>query len=121
MHPSQFRIKKQCPDCPWKKSTELGKFKLERYLNLESSVRQGFGGLFACHATPCKGEAACVGWAHNQVREDGAGPQNFYLRLALSQQLICPEDLEVEGEQYDSFEEMVGANYPGMFPQHGRE
>ena len=52
-----------------------------------------------------------MGYLHNQLFVDPKGPRNFNLRFALSRKLVDPSELKVEGEQYDSFDEMVIANY----------
>jgi hypothetical protein len=108
-----FRIKRQCPTCPWRKQAQLQRFNLARFFALEPSIRQGFGALFACHETPEGREAACVGYLHNQTRPDGTGPMNFHLRMALATDRFDPEALQVVGEQYPSFEQMVAANARG--------
>lgn len=111
MSNKNFRIRRQCDDCPWRRDAPLGHFSEERFTLLKSSVEQGFGKMFACHKTACGKEAACVGYIYNQVYVRPEGPQNFNLRLAISRREVDIEQLQVEGDQYDSFDEMVGASY----------
>lgn len=103
---SSFRIKKQCKDCPWRKDAELGKFPLERYEGL-ATTQEAKGALMACHTTPDGNEGTCVGFLKNQLKIG----HNVNVRIAAAFRRFDPGELEVVGEQYGTFCEMVRANY----------
>lgn len=87
-------VRRPCPECPWKRDSEPGKFPPERYQALRCTSRRpdARGGteaqlgdpLFACHMTheghehACAGWLAVEGWGHLAVRIavlSGAVPQ----------------------------------------------
>lgn len=107
---SKWQMNKQCAECPWRKDVPTGVFPPERFEHLRKSIEQGFGAMFACHKSPEEDKKACVGYVMNQVREEGDGPQNFHLRLAISRGRINPEQMTLTGPQYESYDEMVEAN-----------
>lgn len=107
---AKWQVNRQCAECPWRKDVPTGVFPPERFDALRSSVEQGFGRMFACHKSPEENKKACVGYVMNQVSGEGAGPQNFNLRLALSTGKIEPEKMTLTGPQYESYEEMVEVN-----------
>ena len=103
----------QCKACPWKRSTDPAKdipggYEAEKHARLIQCQSPGLAGLgqpiraMACHESKAGAEYACVGWLVNQL-----GPGN---NLALRLRAITTgeyADLRVEGDQYDSLEEMV--------------
>lgn len=101
---------KPCAECPWKKSSEPGKFPKERYEALERT--HGSDGaeaplgapMFACHMTPEGREKACAGWLATE------GNNHLGVRLAVITGRLPGETLEPkEGwpELFDSFDDMA--------------
>lgn len=80
---------------------------------MESSCRQGFGRLFACHMSTEGGEFACAGYLLV------AGLQNFRVRLALARGRLDPDEIVSDVALYGSFAEMARANDydPGDSPE----
>jgi hypothetical protein len=98
---------KQCENCPWKKSTDIStipNYNKEMHKNLSNTIAIDLSiknnvRVMSCH----KHEAAhCIGWLVNQI---GAG-NNIGMRLQL---MKCKnaKDIEVYGEQYQTFRETI--------------
>ena len=68
----------------------------------------GYGPIMACHESKAGSEYACVGWLDNQL---GPG-NNLALRMRAIAREFDPRKLVVEGDQYDSIEEMCDAAPP---------
>lgn len=105
---------KQCEKCPWKKSTDPndipGGYSPEKHARLNVCQAPGTSGIgrpqnwMACHESSPRKPYACVGWLVNQL---GPG-NNFGLRLrAMLGELGDVDVLQVDGDQYDTVDEMV--------------
>lgn len=102
--------KKPCAECPWKKSSDPGKFPAERYEALRST--SGAPGheapvgspMFACHMTPEGREKACAGWLATE------GPNHLGVRLAVITGRLPGGALRPKEdwpELFDSFDDMA--------------
>lgn len=106
------RRTRQCSGCPWKKSTVPARdiadgYDPKKHAALISCQATGTAGIgkplraMACHESKARAPYACVGWLVNQL-----GPGNN-IALRLRQMKGEFGELEVEGEQYETLEEMV--------------
>lgn len=100
---------KQCGNCPWKKDSNLDKipeYDRLKHLDLATTIAEP-GSLdssfdtMGCHES-FEGDELCVGWLVNQI---GVG-NNIPLRIRMMQ-CSNAKDLEVFGEQFQTFEEML--------------
>ena len=105
----------QCKACPWRKATVPerdipGGYSEELHRGLRGTIaepasltalRDGHAMGMACHESPPGEERACAGWLHQQL---GPG-NNLLLRvLALDGRF---DDVRVEGEQHETFEDTL--------------
>ena len=114
---------KQCTTCPWKVGADVAlipNYRPEMHAKLTCTIADGpvipVGPLrsMACHYSTARKTKPCVGWLHNQL---GVG-NNIGVRLVvMSGRMPVPE---VDGEQYETFEETLGASKPQM-PQTRRK
>lgn len=106
MSERKWAATRTCQECPWIKSSPVGKFPPERYKALEETCKQGFGHkVFACHMSPEGEEYACAGFILAE------GSNNFEVRMAAGfRQLFDPNEIKATGELYSSFAEMAAAN-----------
>jgi hypothetical protein len=104
---ASFGRTKQCAACPWKKSTNPaedipGGYSAEKHRKLASCGTDRDRAM-ACHESPRGEEQACVGWLLWAI-----GPGNrIDMRLAAINGIFDPSKLAVEGEQYDTIQEML--------------
>lgn len=121
--PQKFKLKRtvQCAKCPWKVDTDPYEIPNDyceiKHRNLKDTIATendfGFGNplqplkVMACHHSKDTNENTehCVGWLNHQL---GIG-NNIRLRLIM---LDCEniEELEVVGEQHETFEATLPTN-----------
>jgi len=82
-------IARPCPECPWRRDAEPGKFSQERYRALQATSDQSglHAPMFACHMTQEGREQACAGWLAI------AGEQHLGVRLAVINHRLDPTAL----------------------------
>ncbi len=100
---------KQCKTCPWKLSTtvaDIPNYSTETHEDLRDTIADETGNVsqiqaplstMTCHASI---KSMCVGWLHNQL---GKG-SNVPLRIQMMYYSNVKE-IELDGEQKDTFEE----------------
>lgn len=114
---------KQCAKCPWKVTTDPYDiphgYDPEAHAALRSTIADPADPLasltaatlrmMACHEHPDGKEVPCVGWLINQL---GPG-NNIGLRLRMRR---CEniEDVELDGEQHDRFEDTLPRGQRGV-------
>lgn len=102
-----FAVHRTCRECPWLRETPIGRFPVERFVELSDTARQGFNGVFACHKSPDDQEQACAGYLLV------AGMNNWTVRLAAIRGRFDLAEISASGPLYDSYAEMLMANLPG--------
>lgn len=101
----KFAVTKTCPECPWRKDVETGRFPPERFATLKRTCEQGFGNpVFACHKSRMDDERACAGFLLVE------GDNNFAVRLAVLRGDFDPRRVEATGPLFKSYEAMAEAN-----------
>lgn len=104
------RRKAPCKTCPWRRDVESGAFGVERYEQLQNTVRRGEQSpvigdpMFACHQSVVGDEAACAGWLAVE------GYQHLGVRYAISVRRLDPAALRPGADWpplWSSFDEMV--------------
>lgn len=111
---------KQCKTCPWKKSVNpltdipFG-YSIEKHYQLKNKIadpKQTYCPdnttelyLMACHYSEVGKEDYCLGWLKNQI---GPG-NNIALRIAMLKYENV-NDIELEGEQHECFEDTLPKN-----------
>jgi Family of unknown function (DUF6283) len=103
---------KQCAACPWKKSTVPardipGGYNAEKHKRLAICDGQS-AHIMACHETTGGREQACVGWLEWAI---GVG-NSIRMRLYAMQGAFNPNKFELDGEQYETLEEMLATAEP---------
>jgi hypothetical protein len=100
-----FCMRRPCPECPWRRDVEPGKFSPQRFRDLaHTAMEGGLRPLFACHMTQENRERACAGfllvtgWDSNAVRY--ANIQGRY----------DPASVSADGPLYATYREMAEAN-----------
>ena len=106
---SDFAMTRTCRECPWKRSTPLGKFPPARYKALAETANRSSSltfrqPVFACHMSPEGGEKACAGFMLV------VGFDNINVRLAGARKQFDMREIQADGELYESFDEMARAN-----------
>jgi hypothetical protein len=101
-----FAMTRTCSECPWLRSSAVGRFGPDRYEALANSCKPGWlRPVFACHKTPeGDGTRACAGMLLVVGRDSNA------VRLALMKGVLDLDKIEASGPLYDSFIEMAVAN-----------
>ncbi|KAB2852044.1 MAG: hypothetical protein F9K41_15395 [Sphingopyxis terrae] len=103
----KFAVRRTCSECPWLRATPIGRFPVERFVELATTADQGFNGVFACHKSPDGAEQACAGYLIV------AGMNNWSVRLAAIRGRLDMAEISASGPLYDSFAEMLTANLAG--------
>ncbi|MGQ3121239.1 MAG: DUF6283 family protein [Aliihoeflea sp.] len=103
----RFAVRRTCGECPWLRATPVGRFPVERFVELASTADQGFNGVFACHKSPDGREQACAGYLL------AAGMNNWSVRLAAIRGRLDMSEISATGPLYDSYAEMLMANLAG--------
>ena len=102
--------RKQCSKCPWKTSTNPhdipNGYCETKHKNLDVTIQEGPMSLIgqrhamACHETE---NEYCIGWVFNQL---GPG-NNLGLRMQASSGSLGVADMELVGDQHESFEDTL--------------
>lgn len=113
----QLKQTKQCKNCPWRKDSDLSQipdYSEEQHRDLERTIVDNNIDSFnpiapvafmACHnGTAISTNLECTGWLHNQLTGHNLG---LRIRLRSCTNL---RELEVVGEQFDTFEETLPEN-----------
>lgn len=103
----RFAVRRTCSECPWLRATPIGRFRVERFLELAKTAEQGFNGVFACHKTRDGAEQACAGYLLV------AGMNHWSVRLATIRGRLDLAEISASGPLYDSYGEMLAANLTG--------
>jgi hypothetical protein len=95
-----------CGECPWLRSSPVGRFPVERYEALADTCKPGWlRPVFACHKTPeGDGTRACAGMLLV------VGTDSNAVRLAIIKGALNLKAVSATGPLYDSFIEMAQAN-----------
>jgi hypothetical protein len=91
--------KRTCPECPWRKDVEVGRFPPERFVALAYTAEDMAQKVFACHKSPEDGHFACAGATLRMQH-------NLRLRLAR----IDRSTIRADGPLYKDYREMAVAN-----------
>jgi len=92
--------RKPCPECPWRRDVEPGRFTAERFRALAHTAYDMSMHIFACHKSPEGREFACAGFLLR------SSAHNMSVRLARQnfEDVISPWPL------YTSYRELAVAN-----------
>lgn len=112
---------RQCQLCPWKVSTNPFDiphgYSVEQHRALAATIAdpENIIGqvisdgtiVMGCHEHESSERVFCVGWLHNQLTTGN----NIQMRLAMSQ---CEniQDLRIDGEQHETFEQTIPTTLP---------
>ncbi len=103
----RFAVRRTCSECPWLRATPIGRFPVERFVELATTADQGFNGVFACHKSLEGKEQACAGYLLV------AGMNNWSVRLAAIRGRLDLAEISASGPLYDSYADMLAANLNG--------
>jgi hypothetical protein len=102
---SRFPYQKRlCVECPWRRSTPVGKFSADKYRELAGTAEDMSQRVFTCHMTPEHKPNACAGWIQQQ------GGHNLTIRMALIGGSLDLSEIEAEPNLYANYREIAIAN-----------
>lgn len=97
--------KKPCPECPWRKDAEVGRFPPEAFRQSANTSYDMAGRMFACHMSGAEKPATCAGFLLRNA------DHNMGARLAMMSGRIDPTQITDDGvDLYESYRAMAVAN-----------
>ncbi len=100
----RFAVRRTCSECPFLRSSRVGRFSVERFAEQAVTAQQGMNPVFACHKSPDGREQACAGYLLV------GGMENWTVRLAEIRGRLDMTEISASGPLYDSYFEMMAAN-----------
>lgn len=103
-----WAMRRTCAECPWLLSSPVGKFSIDRFLELADTCKPGGlpGHVFACHMSPTGQPRACAGMVI-ALRDNLPNR----VRMLVAQGFMDPDDVTATGLLYPTYRAMAAANY----------
>lgn len=112
----KFDMAKPCESCPYRRDAPRALWAKEEFQKLLHHTRVPFpGAIYGCHGTgKFPVPHVCAGWLRDQ-REHGYPSIALRMRMLRDEAaLLCAENVQGDGDMFESVEDMIAFNFPEL-------